>query len=253
YPRFIETYYGEGYRYVGPLELALPSGEPPAEQIETMRAVRIVIEEELQGGNGELGESGAGLRIPNRAVESATTLARPRHSVRVAVMLSGLVLIAIAAAAIVYFNRAAPLDSPSSSAQSIAVLPLRDLSPDAGSDYLSEGITESLISAVSRVESLRVVSRGSVRSFKGKDVDPRQVGAELGVATVLEGSLQRSGDRMRVQVRLVSAQDGHVLWSSDTYDRAPGDIFAIQDDIARGVTSALRLKPVRDQERRLAR
>src|SRR5262249_56574095 len=107
HPRFIETHYGEGYRYVGPLELALPPGEPAAQQIETMRAVRIVIEEELHDVSAELGASGASLPIPNRARDGATTLARPRRSVRMAVLVSGLVLIAIAAAAIVYFNRAA--------------------------------------------------------------------------------------------------------------------------------------------------
>jgi len=168
-------------------------------------------------------------------------------------MLSALVLIAIAAVAIIHFSRAAATSAPSSSAPSIAVLPLRDLSAEPGGDYLSEGITESLISAISRIQGLRVISHGSVLAFKGKDVDPREVGAKLGVGAVVEGSLQKSGDRMRVQVRLVSAEDGHVLWSSDTYDRAPGDIFAIQDDIARGVTSGLRLKPARDEERALAR
>jgi TolB-like protein/DNA-binding winged helix-turn-helix (wHTH) protein/tetratricopeptide (TPR) repeat protein len=252
-PRFIETHYGEGYRYVGPLEQPLSTEEVYAPQTETVRAVRILIEEEELQSSAELGLSGANLSIPNRALDAAATLTRPKRRLRLAAMLSALVLVATAAVAIVHFSRAAATSAPSSSAQSIAVLPLRDLSPDAGSDYLSEGITESLISAISRIDGLRVISHGSVLGFKGKDVDPRQVGAKLGVASVLEGSLQKSGDRMRVQVRLVSAEDGHVLWSSDTYDRAPGDIFAIQDDIARGVTSGLRLKPARDEERALAR
>ena len=251
--RFIETHYGEGYRYVGPVKLVLsaPDGRD-AQEIETIRAVRVLIEEEeLQETATRFESNDASLCGPN----GPPNIARPRPPVMARarlIALSTVVLIAMAAAAMIYFSRAASTKSSLSSASSIAVLPLRSLGAEPGTDYLSEGITESLISALSRVPGLRVISHGSVLIFKGRDVDPRQVGAKLGVATVLEGSVQESGDRLRVQVRLVSTVDGHVLWSSETYDRASGDIFAVQDDIARGVTSGLKLKPDLERKQRLS-
>ena len=103
--------------------------------------------------------------------------------------------------------------------------PFANMSSDKENEYFSDGITENLINALSKIEGLKVISRGSVFSYKERDVDPREVGTQLGVASVLEGSVRKGGDSVRVAVRLVSAEDGRVLWASDTEERALGDIF----------------------------
>lgn len=137
--------------------------------------------------------------------------------------------------------------------RSVAVLPLKSLSDDPGQDYFSDGMTESLIMALSRIDGLRVLSRGSVFAFKAKDVDPREVGRQLGVAAVLEGSVRKRDESVHVAVRLVSVEDGRVLWAGDLHDRALGDVFALQDEIARSVVAGLRVNLSGEGARRLAR
>jgi len=136
--------------------------------------------------------------------------------------------------------------------RSIAVLPLKNLTDDPANEYFSDGMTESLITALSKIEGLKVISRGSVFRFKGREADPREVGKQLGVASVLEGSVRRDADSVRVVVRLVSVEDGRVLWAGDTYDRALGDIFALQDEVARSLAGGLRVKLSGEGERSLA-
>ncbi|MCM3869903.1 MAG: tetratricopeptide repeat protein [Pyrinomonadaceae bacterium] len=149
-----------------------------------------------------------------------------------------------------YYNRS---QVPSAPVGSIAVLPLRNLSGDPTNDYFSDGMTDSLITALSKVEGLKVISRGSVFRFKGQEVDPREVGKQLSVAAVLEGSVRKDGESVRVGVRLVSVDDGRVLWTGEMYNRALRDIFALQDDIARSVAAGLKLELSGEGERQLAR
>jgi adenylate cyclase len=121
---------------------------------------------------------------------------------------------------------------------SLAVLPLVNLSRDQENEYFADGMTEELIAALAAVEGLKVVSRTSAFVFKGKNVDVRDVGEKLGVGTVLEGSVRKAGERLKVTVQLVDARSGFHLWS-ETYDRAFADVFAVQEDISRSVVSAL--------------
>lgn len=125
--------------------------------------------------------------------------------------------------------------------ESIAVLPFADMSPGQDQAYFSDGIAEELLNALARIEGLRVAARTSSFQFKGKNQDVRGIGEELGVETVLEGSVRKSGARVRITAQLVSAQDGFHLWS-DTYDRELADIFAVQQEIAREIVDALRIK-----------
>jgi TolB-like protein len=111
---------------------------------------------------------------------------------------------------------------------SLAVLPFDNLSGDPKQDYFSDGITESIISALSNVSNLFVIARNSTFTYKGKPVKVQQVAEELGVRYVLEGSVQRSGDRVRITAQLIDALEGHHLWA-EQYDRRFGDIFALQD------------------------
>jgi adenylate cyclase len=124
---------------------------------------------------------------------------------------------------------------------SIAVLPFDNLSRDSSQDYFSDGITESIITALSNVSNLFVIARNSTFTYKGKPVKVQQVAHELGVRYVLEGSVQRSGDRVRITAQLNDALKGHHLWA-EHYDRKISDIFALQDDITERVTMALEVK-----------
>ncbi len=126
-----------------------------------------------------------------------------------------------------------------SSVVSIAVLPFVDMSQAKDQEYLTDGISEELLNVLARVEGFKVAGRTSAFAFKGRDDDLRTIGQKLGVENILEGSVRKQGDRIRVTAQLVKATDGYHLWS-DTYDRQLGDVFAIQDDIARQVVGAIR-------------
>ena len=124
---------------------------------------------------------------------------------------------------------------------SIAVLPFSDMSPNRDQDYFCEGMAEELINALAALPGIHVASRTSAFQFKGKAVDIGDVGAKLRVASVLEGSVRKAGNRLRIAVQLVNAGDGFHLWS-ERYDRDADDIFAVQDDIARAVVEKLKVK-----------
>lgn len=124
---------------------------------------------------------------------------------------------------------------------SIAVLPFADMSPGKDQEYFSDGLSEELINSLSRVPGLKVVARSSAFQFKGKNEDPRTVGQKLGVANILEGSVRKEGNRVRITAELTKTSDGFQVWS-ETYDRDVSHIFAAQDEIAHAVTGELQLK-----------
>ncbi|MGD9561602.1 MAG: tetratricopeptide repeat protein [Pyrinomonadaceae bacterium] len=126
-------------------------------------------------------------------------------------------------------------------ASSIAVLPFANISADEGNEYFCDGLAEELLNALSRIDGLRVAARTSAFSFKGKEVKVNEIAQALNVRTVLEGSVRRSGDRIRISVQLVNAADGYQLWS-ERYDREMKDIFDVQDEIAVAVVGALKIK-----------
>lgn len=130
----------------------------------------------------------------------------------------------------------------------LAVMPFANLSQDPSDEYFSDGLTEEMINAISHVGGLRVAARSLTFQYKGKAVDVRRLGAELGVTHVVEGSVRRSGNRVRVAAQLVSVASGYQIWSR-AYDREARDLFGIQEEVARGVTGALRVRlgrPARD-------
>ena len=122
--------------------------------------------------------------------------------------------------------------------KSIAVLPFVNMSADPEQEYFSDGIAEEILNGLAQVPGLRVVARTSAFSFKGQNIDIRQVGETLNANHVLEGSVRKAGDRLRITAQLISVDDGYHLWS-ETYDRQMDDIFAIQEEIARAVVSGL--------------
>jgi adenylate cyclase len=176
---------------------------------------------------------------------------------RLGVALAGAAL-ALAAAALVLRSRkpppapAASADAGTTASPSIAVLPFADLSPAQDQGYFCDGIADELLTALSTVPGLRVAARTSSFQFKGREVDGREVGRQLGVATLLEGGVRKAGNRVRVTARLVGGADGYQLWS-ETFDRNLEDIFAIQEEIARAVVRALRPRLSPTGEGRLTR
>jgi serine/threonine-protein kinase len=126
-------------------------------------------------------------------------------------------------------------------APSVAVLPFADMSPARDQEYFCDGIAEEIINALVQLEGLRVAARTSSFAFKGKLEDVREIGRRLGVGTVLEGSVQKSGDRLRITVQLIEVEDGYHIWS-ERFDRRADDIFAIEDEISLGVVAKLKVK-----------
>ena len=124
---------------------------------------------------------------------------------------------------------------------SIAVLPFANMSDDKDQDYFSDGLAEEIINLLAQVPGLKVIARTSAFAFRGKEQDIRGIAETLGVSTVLEGSVRRSGSRIRVTAQLINAADGSHLWS-ERYDRELSDIFAVQDEISTAIAKALRVR-----------
>jgi len=144
------------------------------------------------------------------------------------------------------------LPTQSASGDSIVVLPFINMSSDPENEYFADGITEEIINALTQIKDLHVVARGSAFSFKGKHTDTRTVAEQLNVRTVLEGSVRKADNQLRITVQLVNAADGFHLWS-ERYDREMKDVFAIQDEIARSIAQRLRVTIEGDEAKPLVK
>jgi serine/threonine-protein kinase len=166
-------------------------------------------------------------------------------------IVAALTLLLAAGAVFLFFSRAksiiaAPL-------RSVAVLPLVNTSGDANNEYFSDGLSDELIAVLAKIPGLKVIGRNSSFLFKGKSGDSASIGQKLGVAQLLQGSVLRQGDRVRIIAEMISTRDGQALWS-ETYDRELKDIFAVQSEIAQAVAAQLKIKllgekPVPDSAR----
>ena len=188
--------------------------------------------------------------IPKKIAEGKRKAAR-RAKIRVlfAVLALGIL---IAGAALFLLQRAKSTKLGAGGPEkSIAVLPFMDLSQAKDQEYFCDGMSEEILDALAKVEGLRVVARTSSFSFKGKSADASEVGRKLNVENVLEGSVRREGNRVRITTQLINARNGFQLWS-ETYERELQGVFALQDEITRAVVDALKLKlaisaPVREE------
>ena len=175
---------------------------------------------------------------------------------RLRLLLVGIGLVAAAPGVIWYFvwpghaksTVDAAFPTAASATPSIAVLPFADMSPQKDQEYFSDGIAEEILNALAQVDGLRVAGRTSSFSFKGKSAKAADIGRELNVGHLLEGSVRHEGNRIRITAQLVNAADGYHLWSQ-TYNRELTSIFAVQDEIAQAVVVALRLWLVPGQHR----
>lgn len=242
-PRFIETRWAEGYRFIGNFE---EQSAPSFVEIERTREIKFVLEE--SNGNGRKPAAIAGELTGNdRPFRSGIRVIMPATVTFVLVLAAGAVFLAYqftGPTTQTVLTNPAPINS-------IAVLPFKNLTNKPEREIFTDGMTESLIGSLSKIEDLKVISRNSVFAFKGKDADPREVGRQLNVAAILEGSVREDGERIRVEARLVNAETREIIWSSDSYDRSRGDLFEIQDDIARSVAARLRIQLTSDAEQRM--
>ncbi len=229
-PAFIETVTKRGYRFIAPVvdeSADEPSDLPPPKA--TATAEHPTEEPPIE-------------EVPARetAASEQPTSSSKRPLPKLAIVLA---LAVVAAAALAgYFRFARNRHSSSSTNNtSIAVLPFVDMSTTKDQEYFPDGFAEQLINDLAQVSGLKVVGRSSSFQFRGRDVDLRDVGRKLGVANVLEGSVRRDGNHVRVTAELVKTADGFQLWSQ-TYDREINDILAVQDEIALAAAGALQLK-----------
>jgi TolB-like protein/Tfp pilus assembly protein PilF len=179
--------------------------------------------------------------------ESVTAHTAKRLNIAVIVLLGAVVVLYAVDRAHILQQERAPTSqvepvasvSDATAIDSIAVLPFEDFSPDRGQLHLAEGLADTLLHMLAQVDGLRVSARTSSFSFRGTGADIAEIGRELGVGAVLEGSVQRSGDTLRIIAQLIRVSDQSHLWSK-TFDRPTGDIFAVQDEIANAVVAALK-------------
>src|SRR6267378_524077 len=184
-------------------------------------------------------------KFKRAAVEAAVSAAKKFQINRRHVFIIGAAILILAAlGSFLFWQRWKPKTlAPTLVIQekSIAVLPLVNTSGDPGNDYFSDGLSEELIAVLAKIPGLKIIGRSSSFLFKGKSDDSRTIGQKLGVANLLEGSVRKQGDRVRIVAELINAADGRTLWS-ETYDRQLQDVFAVQSEIATAVTDQLKIK-----------
>jgi len=159
-------------------------------------------------------------------------------------------VIAVAIIAAVVFHEM-PRRAMTPEEKSIAVLPFVDMSPERDQEYFCDGMTEELINRLSRIQGLRVPARTSAFMFKGKTDDIRDIGSKLNVRTVLEGSVQKAGNELRITAQLINVADGYHVWS-ERYDRELKDVFVIQDEISTAIVNALKLHITSEEKQKMS-
>jgi DNA-binding winged helix-turn-helix (wHTH) protein/TolB-like protein len=238
--QYIETIARRGYRFIAPVSEA--RGENGA-----------------AGAKGSLGLASVELAqtpsAENVKPESSQTTkmrrAAGRFGLNRASALTALAGIVIAAVGILYFSRGSEaVNSPDSVIESIAVLPFANDAADTDTEYFNDKITESLINNLSQLPKLRVVPRGLVFGYKGREVDLRKIGREMNVRTVLTGRVHRRGDTLSIQVDLIDVANVSQLWGQH-YDRKISDILLVQEDISNDIFANLRMKLSVEEKKQL--
>jgi TolB-like protein/DNA-binding winged helix-turn-helix (wHTH) protein/Tfp pilus assembly protein PilF len=216
HPHWIRTVHGVGYEFIGTLETTADGPEPPP--------------------------AADDVPVPAPAPAAPEPVPRPPARARPVV----LALLALAAALAFYAgwpsrHSSAPPAAPAAEPRSIAVLPLVNASGEADQQFFSDGLSENLITTLSQFEGLKVLGRGSSFRFRDHNEDGKAIGAKLGVAHLIEGSVQRAGDSVRIGIELVRTADGSIVWTQ-RFDRPYKDLFALQDEVALAVAGALQVR-----------
>ena len=231
HPVYIETVPRHGYRFVGVIESTnLP------------QATSHVAEMSLSSYREPIAISPVGIHILASAPRTPPPTAQKVPSGIVSkVMVPSLALVFVALIGVFFLKQSAARRFAGSTTPSIAVLPFVDSSPGKSQEYFSDGLAEELLNELAKTPRLRVAARTSSFHFKGQDGDLRTVGQKLNVGSVLEGSVSREGNRVRITAELVNVENGFQLWSG-SYERNLDDVFAVQDEIARAVAAELKVK-----------
>ena len=224
--RFIETRYGGGYRFVADVKVLAKNGN----------------------GSSNGFELKSDPTTTQRRINRDHSISRPRISVRYlpVAAIAFLLFAAFGVGIYSFIQRPQSVSSANSEesgamqVRSIAVMPMKNLTGDPCNDYFSDGITESIITQLSRVDELKVISRSSTFTFKDKELDPRDVGKQLGVDALLEGGVQKTGETINITVRLVSTKDGSVIWTGDDFERPISAAYDLKDVIACNLAIELR-------------
>lgn len=241
---FIETVPRRGYRFIAPVrEIAK---EQPETLLQEQTGATVILEEDLST-DGQEEMRGA---LPASASESQDK--RKNSLFTLPVIAFGALLIVLALA--LFYMRNAGEDNQNSgkAIRSIAVLPFKPLSHDGADDYLGLGLADTIITRLSSLNRIVVRPTSTVRKYADSSLDPVQAGRELKVESVLEGSLQRSGDRIRLSLRLVNVEDGRPVWAN-TFDEHMTDLFKVQDSISERVATALALTLTGEEQKLLTR
>jgi len=190
-----------------------------------------------------------GLSVPRRSKMEGKL--RKKSGKKQFIVAASLIILLCAAGFFIYKTFFAGKAEPGSNNQSIAVLPFLDMSEAKDQEYFSDGMSEELLNLLSKIQGLKVISRTSSFSFKGKILDVRKIGENLGVTNILEGSVRKSGNKIRITAQLIKVSDGVHQWS-ETYDRELKDVFALQDEISKMIVDILKIKLSDKQASRLA-
>ena len=193
--------------------------------------------------------SNQGLTVPQRSKMEGKL--KEKSGKKRFVVVASLIILLCAGGFLIYDLFVKDKAEPGSNNQSIAVLPFVDMSPAKDQEYISDGMSEELLNLLAKIQGLKVISRTSSFSFKGKNIDVRKIGESLGVANILEGSIRKSGNMVRITAQLVEVSKGTHLWS-ETYDREMKDVFALQDEISKMIVDILKIKLSGKQTDRLA-
>jgi adenylate cyclase len=190
-----------------------------------------------------------GLSIPQRGKMEGKLKKRSR--IQRMIIAASLIILLGVAGFLIYNTFFTGKAGSGSNEQSIAVLPFVDMSPAKDQEYFSDGMSEELLNLLSKIQGLKVISRTSSFSFKGKNMDVRKIGENLGVDNILEGSIRKSGNTVRITAQLIEVSNGTHLWS-DTYDREMQDVFTLQDEISKIIVDILKIKLSGNQTNHLA-
>jgi TolB-like protein/DNA-binding winged helix-turn-helix (wHTH) protein/Tfp pilus assembly protein PilF len=215
-PRYIETLPRRGYRFIGEITSAPPASEPAI--VETVVA----------------------------KTQPAAPPSRPKKRWLIVGGLAAVSMVVVVVSIIAWRQHS------SHQIESIAVLPLSNFSNDQEQEYFADGITEELITDLAQIKALRVISRTSVMRYKGTKKSLPEIGRELGVDAVVEGSVQRSGNRVRVSAQLIQTSSDHHLWAN-TFERDVRDVLSLRDELARAIASEIRIEVTPNEQGRLSR
>src|SRR5258705_859546 len=241
HPRFIETLPRRGYRFIAPVELknpALDNAALEAAATEKMAGVPVI------GGKNESRNSEA--LLSNAPGQPSRPFSLPRIAVLVAAVLAGSAL--ISGITVHYVNASKGKANRSSS---LVVLPLENLSGDREQDYFADGMTDDLIANLAKIRSLRVISRSTAMAYKGTHKPLPQIATELNVDAVVEGTVMRVGNRVRITAELVQVSTDQHLWA-DTYESPIGDVLALQDRVSSAIVDEIRINLTKEDKERLA-